>query len=44
MNLKINNKLTESDIDNIDVRSDLEHQIQVQETKEPDGFLIKLIQ
>ena len=34
MNLKINNNLTESDINNIDVRSQLEQQIQVQETKE----------
>ena len=34
MNLKINHNLTESDIDNIDVRSQLEHQIQIQETKE----------
>ena len=34
MNLKINHNLTESDIDNIDVRSQLEHQKQVQETKE----------
>ena len=34
MNLKINNNLTESDIDNIDVRSQLDHQIQNQEMKE----------
>ena len=34
INLKIDNNLTESDIDNIDVRSQLEHQIQIQETKE----------
>ena len=34
MNLKIKNNLTESDIDNIDVRSQLEHQIQIQEMKE----------
>ena len=34
MKLKINNNLTKSDIDNIDVRSQLEHQIQIQETKE----------
>ena len=33
MNLKINNNLTESDIDNIDVKSQLEHQIQIQEMK-----------
>ena len=34
INLKINNNLAESDIDNIDVRSQLEHQIQNQEMKE----------
>ena len=33
-NLNINHILTESDIDNIDVRSQLEHQIQNQEMKE----------
>ena len=34
INLKINNNLTESDIDNIDIRSQLEDQIQMQELKE----------
>ena len=34
INLKFNHKITESDIDNFDVRSQLEHQIQMQETKE----------
>ena len=34
MNLKINNNLTESDINNIDVRSQLEEQIQIQELKD----------
>ena len=34
INLKVNHNLTLSDIDNIDVRSQLEHQIQIQETKE----------
>ena len=34
VNLKINHNLTESDIDNIDVRSQLEHQFQIQETIE----------
>ena len=34
INLNINNNLTESDIDNIDIKSQLEHQIQIQETKE----------
>ena len=33
-NLNINHNLTESDIDNIDLKSQLEHQIQIQETKE----------
>ena len=32
--MKFNNNLTESDIDNIDIRSQIEHQIQIQETKE----------
>ena len=40
--LKINNNLTESDIDNIDVRSQLEHQIQVQETKESGWIFDKI--
>ena len=34
MNLKINHNLTKSDIDNIDVTSQLEHQIEIQGTKE----------
>ena len=34
INLNINSNLTETDINNIDVKSQLEHQIQVQETKE----------
>ena len=34
INLNINNNLTETDIINIDVKSQLQHQIQVQETKE----------
>ena len=34
INLKINNNLRESDIANIDIRSQLEHQIQMQELKE----------
>ena len=42
INLNINHKLTESDIDNIDVRSELEHQIQIQETKE-SGWIIDKI-
>ena len=33
-NWKINHFLTETDIDNIEVESQLEHQIQIQETKE----------
>ena len=42
VNLKINNNLTESDIDNIDIRSQLEHQIQVQETKESGWIFDKI--
>ena len=32
--MNINNNLTETDINNIDVKSQMEHQIQIQETKE----------
>ena len=42
MNLKINNNLTESDIDNIDVRSQLEHQIQMQELKDSGWIFDKI--
>ena len=42
MNLKINHKVTETDIDNIDVRSQLEHQKQVQETKESGWYFDKI--
>ena len=42
INLKINNNLTESDIDNIDIRSQLEHQIQIQETKESGWIFDKI--
>ena len=42
INLKINNNLTESDIDNIDVRSQLEHQMQIQETKESGWRIDKI--
>ena len=42
INLNINHSLTESDIDNIDVRSQLEHQIQVQETKESRWIFDKI--
>ena len=41
-NLNINNNLTETDINNIDVESQLEHQIQVQETKEPRWIFDKI--
>ena len=34
INLNINHNLTETDIKNIDVKCQLEHQIQIQETKE----------
>ena len=42
MNLNINQNITESDIDNIDVRSQLDHQIL--RTENLDGYLKKLIQ
>ena len=40
--MKINKNLTESDIDNIDVRSQLEHQIQIQETKDSGWIFDKI--
>ena len=42
INLKVNHNLTESDIANIDVRPQLEHQIQVQETKESGWIFDKI--
>ena len=42
LNLRINHNLTESDIDNIDVRSQLDHQIQIQETKESGWIFDKI--
>ena len=42
INLKINKNLTESGIDNIDIRSQLEQQIQVQETKESGWIFDKI--
>ena len=42
INLKININLTESDIDNIDVRSQLEHQIQMQELKDSGWIFYKI--
>ena len=42
MNLKINNNLTESDIDNIDFRSQLVHQIQMQELKDSGWIFDKV--
>ena len=42
INLKINHNLTESDIDNIDIKSQLEHQIQIQETKESGWIFGKI--
>ena len=41
--LNINKNLTESDIDNIDIKSQLDHQIQIQETKESDWIFDKII-
>ena len=42
INLNIINNLTESDINNIDIRSQLEHRIQVQETKESGWIFDKI--
>ena len=42
-NLNINNNITESDIDNIDIKSRLEHQIQNRETKESGWIFDKII-
>ena len=42
INLNINHNLTESDINDIDVRSQLEHQIQNQETKESGWIFDKI--
>ena len=42
INLKNNNNLTESDIDNIDVRSQLEDQIQMQELKDSGWIFDKI--
>ena len=42
INLKINNNLTESDIDNINIRSQLEDQIQMQELKESGWIFDKI--
>ena len=44
INLNDKKNLTETDINNIDVKSQLEQQSQVQETKNQGGFLIKIIQ
>ena len=41
-NLINNHNLTESDIDNIDVRSQLKHHIQIQETKESGWIFDKI--
>ena len=43
MNLNINHNLTESDIDNIDVRSQLDHQILVEENRESGWIFDKII-
>ena len=42
INLNLNNNLTENDIDKIDVKSQLEHQIQIQETKESGWIFDKI--
>ena len=40
--MNINNILTETDTDNIDIKSQLEHQIQIQETKESGWIFDKI--
>ena len=42
INLNVNQKLSESDINNIDVKSQREHQIQFQETKESGWIFDKI--
>ena len=42
--LKINHNLKENDNNNIDVKSQLEHQIETQETNKVVGYLIKIKQ
>ena len=42
-NLNINHNLTENDIDKIDIKSQLEHQVQIQETKESGWLFDKII-
>ena len=42
INLKFIHNLTESDIINIDVKSQLEHQIQIRETKESGWIYYKI--
>ena len=44
INLKINLNLSETEINNIDVKSHLEHQFQIQEQRKVVGILIKVIQ
>ena len=41
-NLNFKNSLTETDIENNDIRSQLEHEIQVQETKETGWIFDKI--
>ena len=41
--MNINHNLTEKDIDNSDVKSQLEHQIQIQETEESGWIFDKII-
>ena len=43
INLNTNHVLTETDINNIDVKSQLEHQIQIEETKKSEWMFDKII-
>ena len=40
--MNINHNLTENDVNDIDVKSQLEHQIQTQDTKETGGIFDKI--
>ena len=42
INLKINNSLTEIDFDKIDIKPQLEHEIQIQETEESGWMFAKI--
>ena len=43
INLNINHNLSETDVKNIDAKSQLEHQIQLQQTIKESGWIFDLI-